>query len=136
MPRPNNNYKSRIDTYLSGVDYDRFLSVCRQRRTTAAALAREAIRYHLDNLERAKENKVQSELSMNINNMTDRICGMLARQGVQTGVLFELAWQNHVENNARDRFVAATNSVKTRFRKRLEDDEKAIAERMRAVVKH
>ena len=73
---------------------------------------------------------------MNINNMTDRICGMLARQGVQTGVLFELAWQNHVENNARDRFVAATNSVKTRFRKRLEDDEKAIAERMRAVVKH
>jgi hypothetical protein len=134
MPRPNKNLKSRIDTYLSGVDYDRFLSVCRQRRSTAAAIAREAIRLYLDNLDNAKERKVESELSQNIKNMTDRICGMLARQGVMTGTLFELAWQNHVENGGRDRFVTATNGVKARLRKRLEDDEKAIAERMRGVV--
>lgn len=134
MPKPNNDYKSKIETYLSGVDHDRFISVCRQRKAAQSAIAREAIRWYLDNLEAMRESKIESEISKSIKNMTDRICGMLARQGAQTGTLFELAWQNHVENRIEDRFTAATNLVKSKMRKRLEDDEKAIAERMSKVV--
>ncbi|MBY0552093.1 MAG: hypothetical protein K2W95_32715 [Candidatus Obscuribacterales bacterium] len=33
MPRKNNNYRSKIETYLSAIDHDRFLSVCRQRKS-------------------------------------------------------------------------------------------------------
>jgi hypothetical protein len=66
--------------------------------------------------------------------MTDRICGMLARQGAQTGTLYELAWQNHVENQVQDRFVAAANTAKTKMRKRLENDERILAERIKNVV--
>lgn len=134
MPKSINSFKSKIETYLSGGDHDRFLSVCRQRKVSRAAIAREAIRWYLDNLEQTRESKIESEISKSIKSMTDRIWGMLARQGAQTGTLFELAWQNHVENKIEDRFVAAANLVKSKMRKRLEDDEKAIAERMSKVV--
>ena len=79
--------------------------------------------------------KVETEISQTIKSMTDRICGMLARQGAQTGTLFELAWQHHVENGVQDRFIAATNLVKSKMRKRLEQDEKTISERMSKVAK-
>ncbi len=59
---------------------------------------------------------------------------MLARQGAQTGTLFELTWQNHVENKIEERFIAATNTVKQRMRKRLEEDERILSERMKKVV--
>lgn len=134
MGRPNKDYKSKIDTYLTAEDHQRFVALCKQRRATKSDVAREAIRWYLDNAEEGKARKDESELSKNIKNMTDRICGMLARQGAQTGTLYELAWQNHVENKMQDRFIAAANLVKGKMRKRLEDDEKAIAERMSNVV--
>lgn len=134
MPRPKTDFKSKIETYLSANDLDRFVSVCRQRKASRATIAREAIRWYLEYQEQGKVSKNESELSKNIKNMTDRICGMLARQGAQTGTLYELAWQNHVENKMQDRFVAASNLVKGKMRKRLEDDEKTIAERMNKVV--
>ena len=134
MPKQNNDLKKKIDTYLSAQDHQRLLSLTKVKRKTRSEVVREAVRWYLDNHEQAKPSKNESELSKNIKNMTDRICGMLARQGAQTGTLYELAWQNHVENKIQDRFVAANNLVKSKMRKRLEDDEKAIAERMNKVV--
>lgn len=134
MPKQNNDLKKKIDTYLSAQDHQRLLSLTKVKRKTRSEVVREAVRWYLDNHEQTKPNKNESELSKNIKNMTDRICGMLARQGAQTGTLYELAWQNHVENKIQDRFVAANNLVKGKMRKRLEDDEKAIAERMNKVV--
>lgn len=135
MPKSKTNFKSKVATYLSAEDHDKFLSLCRQRKATQAEIAREAIRWYLDNHEQAKTTKKETELSQNIKNMTDRICGMLARQGAQTGTLYELAWQNHVENKIQDRFISAANLIKQKMRTRLEADEKAIAERMSKVVK-
>jgi len=134
MPKQNNDLKKKIDTYLSAQDHQRLLSLTKVKRKTRSEVVREAVRWYLDNHEQAKPSKNESELSKNIKSMTDRICGMLARQGAQTGTLYELAWQNHVENKIQDRFVAANNLVKGKMRKRLEDDEKAIAERMNKVV--
>ena len=134
MSKPSNNLKSKIDTYLSGVDQERLSALCKLKRKTKSEIAREAIRWYLDYQEQGKSSKSESELAKNVKNMTDRICGMLARQGAQTGTLFELAWQNHVENKMQDRFISAANLVKGKMRKRLEDDEKAIAERMSKVV--
>lgn len=134
MPKLNNDLKKKIDTYLSAQDHQRLLSLTKVKRKTRSELVREAVRWYLDNHEQTKLSKNESELSKNIKNMTDRICGMLARQGAQTGTLYELAWQNHVENKIQDRFVAANNLVKGKMRKRLEDDEAAIAERMNKVV--
>lgn len=134
MPKSKTTFNSKIETYLAAADLDRFLSACRTQKATRAAIAREAIRFYLDGLEQNKQSKRDTEISISIKNMTDRICGMLARQGAQTGTLYELAWQNHVENQVQERFVAATNTAKTKMRKRLENDERVVAERMKNVV--
>lgn len=134
MPKSKTTFNSKIETYLAAADLDRFLSACRTKKATRAAIAREAIRFYLDCLEQNKQSKRDTEISISIKNMTDRICGMLARQGAQTGTLYELAWQNHVENQVQERFVAATNTAKTKMRKRLENDERVVAERMKNVV--
>lgn len=134
MPKTKINVKSKIDTYLSAIEYQRFMSLCAERKATKSDVAREAIRFYLEHLDSVRTRKRESEVTLNIKSMTDRICGMLARQGTQTGILFELAWQNHVENNMQDRFIAATNIVKSNLRKRLEQDEKDIASRMKGVV--
>jgi len=125
---------SKIETYISADDFEKFQSISKERRQAKSATAREAIHWYIANHHRFKENKNETELTQSIKSMTDRICGMLARQGTQTGTLFELAWQNHVENNMQDRFVAATNTVKSNLRKRLEQDEKDIATRLKGVV--
>lgn len=134
MPKSKTTFNSKIETYLAAADQDRFLSACRQRKSTRAAIAREAILLYLDCLEQGKESKRDTELSISIKSMTDRICGMLARQGAQTGTLYELAWQNHVENQVQERFVAAANTAKAKMRQRLENDERIVAARMKNVV--
>ena len=134
MARPNKNLKSKIDTYLSASDQERLANACKLQRRTRSEIARDAIITYLNRLDAAKENKNDSETARAIKSMTDRICGMLARQGTQTGTLFELAWQNHAESNQQERFIAATNLVKSNLRKRLEKDELEISQRMKGVV--
>lgn len=124
----------RIQTLLSPHEFQKLLTLSKERKLSQAAIFREAVRWYIANHEKLKGDKRDTELSKNIKNMTDRICGMLARQGAQTGTLYELAWQNHSENKMQERFIAAANLVKSKMRKRLEDDEKAIAERMGKVV--
>ena len=101
---------------------------------TKSDLAREAIRWYLDHYEKIKEDKQQSEITQALNAMTNRICGMLARQGAEIGTLYELAWLNHKDNKIEERFTAAANTVKANMRKRLTDDERRIAESMKKVV--
>ncbi len=127
-------HESRVETFLSANDFERFLNLVKERHTTRAALAREAILWYLNNHQTTQQTHEEAELSQTLRNMTNRICGMLARQGVQVGTLFELAWQNHTDNNMQERFISATNTVKQNMRKRLSEDERIVAEKMRGVV--
>jgi hypothetical protein len=124
----------RIQTLISPHDFQKLVALAKERKLSQAAIYREAVRWYIANNDKLKGDMRDTELSKNIKSMTDRICGMLARQGAQTGTLYELAWQNHAENKMQERFVAAANLVKSKMRKRLEDDERAIAERMGKVV--
>lgn len=110
------------------------LSKGQEVKRTKAEIAREAIRWYLDHYESRREEEKQSELAKTIETMTERICGMLARQGAEVGTLYELAWQTHVDNKVEQRFVEAANTVKTNMRKRLKEDEQRVAEAMKRVV--
>ena len=127
-----------LNVNLSSDDHRRLAEMAKELSTeherTKTELAREAIRWYLDHYEKIKEDKRQSEITQALNAMTNRICGMLARQGAEIGTLYELAWQGHVENKIEARFTAAANQVKSNMRKRLTDDERKIAESMKKVV--
>lgn len=61
---------------------------------------------------------------------------MLARQGTTMGVLYELAWRSYSFNEiTKDEFISVVNEVKSKQRKRLEADEKALTAKMAKIVK-
>jgi hypothetical protein len=136
MPKPRKY--TPLNVNLSTDDHHRLAEMAKELSTdqerTKTEVAREAIRWYLDHYEKIKEDKRQSEITQALNAMTNRICGMLARQGAEIGTLYELAWQNHVDNKIEPRFTAAANTVKTNMRKRLTEDERRIAESMKKVV--
>lgn len=125
----------KVETRLTQADMDRLNVFAASSKRSKADIAREAIRWYLNNRERIANQQQEDQLSVTLKSMTDRICGMLARQSAQVGTLFELAWQTHVENEIEDRFHDAANHVKQKMRKRLTDDERAIAEKMKKVVR-
>jgi hypothetical protein len=61
---------------------------------------------------------------------------MLARQGAAIGVLYELTWRGYSYNEeSRNEFAAVVSEVKSKQRKRLDDDEKALTARMAKIIK-
>lgn len=136
MPKPRKY--TPLNVNLSADDHRRLAEMAKELSAdhprTKTDVAREAIRWYLDHYEKIKEDNRQAELTKALNSMTNRICGMLARQGAEIGTLYELAWQNHVDNKIESRFTAAANTVKANMRKRLTEDERRLAETMKKVV--
>jgi hypothetical protein len=131
MPRVKHDLKTKVETRLSSRDIDRLAKVALARKMTKSEVIREAVLWYLDN---HNEPKQEREVARAIRNMTDRVCGMLARQGTQLGTLFELTWQSHSENQLEQRFHSAVNTAKQSMRKRLAEDERVISESMKKVV--
>jgi hypothetical protein len=128
MPKTHSMHK--VDTRLSKADFQRLVTLSVETGETHAEIMRQAIRWYINNRARIDPQSPHHEIVQTITGMTDRICAMLARQGVQVGTLWELAWQSHVENGIEQRFIAATTTVKQGMRKKLTDDERSIAEKM------
>ena len=136
MPRKSQHLKTKIETRLSLHDIDRLGNLAKAKQLTKAEFAREAIRWYLDHNELLEHLRSERQIATALKALTDRVCGMLARQGAQVGTLYELAWLNHVDNKIEPRFISAANTVKQNMRKRLTEDERALAEKMRRVVSH
>ncbi len=130
---------------LNEKDRGRLAELSRLQGRTKTEVAREAIRWYMDNYEQIKSQSRESETAQAIRyatdqvvkailSATDRICGMLARQGAEVGTLYELTWRACGTPEAKDQFTAAANTAKQRQRTRLDADEKAIAERTKKVV--
>jgi predicted DNA-binding protein len=138
-------FNPRIETRLSREDTRRLDEAAKLSSKSRSDFVRQGILWYLDNLERLKSDKRESETAQAIRYATDqivkamlsatnRICGMLARQGAEVGTLYELTWRACGTAEAKEQFVAAANTAKQRQRTRLEGDEKAIAERTKKVV--
>jgi len=131
---PKRTFNPRVETRLTRDAFQKLDEVAKERDRSKSDVVREAVLWYLEHYEALKEDKRQSELTQSLNAMTNRICGMLARQGAEIGTLYELAWQNHVDNKIEQRFTQAANTVKSNMRKRLTDDERRVAESMKRVV--
>lgn len=144
MPRTKTFHQIYVG--LSADDRERLAHKAKVRKLATTELAREAIRWYLDNHEKTGGKAKESELSQAIvyatdglikaiNSGVDRICKMLARQGRAIGTLYELSWMSLPDDeNARKAFEAAATRAKQRMAQHVEKDEREIAEAMRKVV--
>jgi hypothetical protein len=119
-----------VQTRLSNDDHQRFKDLAKVEGLSQADLARKALRWYMENHEQLKSEERDSELVKTIDKMTNRICGMLARQGAEIGTLYELTWQSCPEET----FIAALNKTKERLRKRMTKDEQELASKFKKVA--
>ena len=138
-------YNPKVETRLARVDINRLDEAARQSGKTRSDFIRQGLLWYLDNLENLKEADRENKTAQAIRyasdqivkailSATDRICGMLARQGAEVGTLYELTWRACGTPQAKEEFTAAANTAKQRQRNRLDADEKSIAERTKKVV--
>ena len=117
-------------------DQKRLEALAEKDGKTKTELAREALLWYLERRENEQNLERDSAYARSINEMTNRICGMLARQGTALGVLYEVTWRSLPDEQSKMAFEGIVNEVKGKQRKRLDEDEKILVEKMRKVVKH
>jgi len=115
-------------------DDKRLAELAKQEGKSKTELAREAVRFYLDNRERITSNQKDTLLIRTVKGCFERAIAILARQNVEIGTLYELAWQNHELTGDEERFIAVVNNVKQRLRKKLVDDERQIADGMKKKI--
>jgi hypothetical protein len=116
-------------------DQKRLEALAEKDGKTKTELAREALLWYLERRENEQNLERDSAYARSINEMTNRICGMLARQGTALGVLYEVTWRSLPDEQSKMAFEGIVNEVKGKQRKRLDEDEKILVEKMRKVVK-
>lgn len=138
-------FNPKVETRLSRADVNRLDESARLAGQTRSDFIRQGLLWYLDNLDNLKESEREGQTAQAIRyatdqivkailGATDRICGMLARQGAEVGTLYELTWRACGTPEAKEQFTAAANTAKQRQRNRLDNDERSIAERTKKVV--
>ncbi|HEY9682446.1 MAG TPA: hypothetical protein V6C86_12770 [Oculatellaceae cyanobacterium] len=131
---------------LNEKDRGRLAELSRLQGRTKTEVAREAIRWYMDNYEQVKNQSRDSEIAQAIRYATDqivkainsgveRVCRMLARQGGQIGALYEFTYMCLPEDpDAVAVFEAANTKAKQKQRVHVSRDEAEIAEAMKKVI--
>lgn len=133
MPKPKTYQNLYVG--LSVKDQERLSVLAKLDGKTKTEIAREAVAFYLDYREKEQNIEKESAYAQAIKELTNRVCGMLARQGTAIGVLYELAWRGYSYNEeSQNEFTAVVNEVKSKQRRRLDDDEKALNARMSKLI--
>ena len=128
-------FNPRVETRLAKADFQRLDELANLEGVSKSQVVRDAVLHYLDLQDEERAKPREAEIARAINEMTNRVCGMLARQGAIVGTLYELTWMNLPDNEeAKKTFHSAVNKAKQKMRKRLDEDEKATAEKIKDVV--
>ena len=139
-------FNPKIESRLAREDLKRLDALASSEGVTRAQKVRDAVLWYLDSEDELKAKKRDSEIARAINDMakvvvqainemTNRICGMLARQGAQVGTLYELTWMGLPDNEeARKAFQSAVNTANQKMRKKLDKDEQSMTEKIKGIV--
>jgi predicted DNA-binding protein len=127
-------FKPTVETKLAQADSNRVGALAKKEGKTNSEVVREAVLWYLAHKEELEFQDREALIAKEIRGMTDRICGMLARQGAAIGTLYELTWSSLPNEDAKEQFRSAMNTAKQKMRNRLEKDERDMADAMKKVV--
>jgi hypothetical protein len=128
--------KTYQNLYVGLVDRDqaRLERLAKIDGKTKSELGREALLWYLDVRENEQNVERDSVYARAIKEMTNRICGMLARQGTAIGVLYDVAYAGLPDEESREAFREIVQKVKSRQRKHLDLDEQSLVAKMKGIV--
>jgi predicted DNA-binding protein len=128
--------KTYQNLYVGLVDRDqsRLERLAKIDGKTKSELGREALLWYLDHRENEQFAERDSVYARAIKEMTNRICGMLSRQGTAIGVLYDVAYAGLPDEESREAFREIVQKVKSRQRKHLDLDEQSLVAKMKGIV--
>lgn len=138
-------FDPRIETRLTRNDILRLEEAAKTAGKSRPEFMRQILLWYLDNEETLKADQRESEVAQAIRHATeqhvkairtgaDRVCKMLARQGIALGTLYELTWLTMADEDSKTVFESAVKTAKTKMHNRLEKDESEIAEKIKKTV--
>jgi predicted DNA-binding protein len=129
-------FKPTLETKVTREDFQRVDLLAKAEGKTKSELVREALLWYLEHKEEIANKPRETETVLAIKEMTNRVCGMLARQGAAIGTLYELTWMGLPDEPAKRQFESAVSTAKQKMRNRLDKDERALAEKLGEIVRN
>lgn len=81
-----------VHSRLSEVDYQRFKEQVVSQKISESQLVREAIRRYLDYADRQAIDHGESKIERRLKRMEDRLASLLARLGLDIGIVYQFLW--------------------------------------------
>jgi hypothetical protein len=110
-----------IEVRLTSDDQDRFDRICRLEGKKRPEIARRAIVFYLDALERQEEEVRESALERRLKRMEDRLAALLARGNIDVGVIIQLIYRNMNPETRADVLKTAHKMSALRIRQKIEE---------------
>jgi metal-responsive CopG/Arc/MetJ family transcriptional regulator len=121
----------QIEFRLLGNDHVRFDDICRVKGKKRSELAREAVKWYLDNEENLAADSRETLLEKRMKRMEDRMAALQARTAIDVGMIFHIMYRN-MEPEKRDDVVTwAYNGAIERLKKKLEGQAADVKEAMK-----
>lgn len=110
----------RITTRLVDEDNTRFMRAVISSRTTVSQLARDAIRFYLDQLDAGLIAERENKLEVRIKKMEDRLAGLLARANIDVGVIINLMYARMNSQTREEEIKVAHSKSAQRLRRKAQ----------------
>lgn len=107
-----------IYTSLTAEDSHQFDAIVRMKGLTRTEVAREALRYYIAHQEELEEEQRDSKLERRLKKIEDRLAGIMARVGIDVGVIYTLMWRNMPPDRREDQLKSAYTQAVDRLKKK------------------
>lgn len=121
-----------IHSRLSEVDYQRMKEQVKAQKISESQLVREAIRRYLDYAERQALDNAESKVERRLKRMEDRLASLLARLGVDIGIVYQFLWNqsdpdtrgplfNKCYKDSRNRLAGKLDKIESEFKELIRE---------------
>lgn len=123
---PKTKRASVVQTRLAPADQERFNRLVDAQKRPAADIMRDAIRLYLDQNDAQNAAERESLLERRLRRMEDRLAALLARLGMDIGIVYSFLWYqsdattrsdlfNRCYKNSRDRLAGKLDVIEEEF---------------------
>jgi hypothetical protein len=110
-----------IEVRLASIDQARFDKICRLEGRKRPEIARRAIVFYLDAVERQETEARDSALERRLKRMEDRLAALLARGNIDIGVIMQLIYRNMNPATREEALKSAHKKAALRIRQKIEE---------------
>lgn len=123
---PKTKRASVVQTRLSPVDQERFNRLSDVQKRPAADILRDALRMYMDHCDEQNVRERETALERRLRRMEDRLAALLARLGMDIGIVYSFLWYqsdaqtrselfNRCYKNSRDRLAGKLDVIEDEF---------------------